>query len=344
MNIVVSTKSYYPILGGSIVFAAMLAKAFAEAGHEVKLVTRTPGGTTEGDGYPVIRQPAFQELWQLAEWSDILLQVEASWKDALPFILKRVPWFPTVHRGKVPYRTLGLKQAALLAIESAGYQLGRSVAVADYVVDSWNLEGTSIPNPYDDSCFFPPAAGAARDIDVLFVGRVSADKGIFVLLEAIGRLAGDSAAPRISKIAIVGTGADQESLRAAATALRGVELLLPGMLPPREVGDWMRRSKVLAFPTTPLWLEASPLTPLEAVACGCRVVASDIGGTKENLGPESGLVKAGDAAELAGGIAGALAAGNPPLTEAVAKFLESRKLQPVARQYLARFENALRAE
>lgn len=338
MKIVVSSKSFYPILGGSIVFGAMLAKAFVRAGHEVKFITRTEG-TEDHFSFPVIRRPDFQELMALAEWADILMQVDASWRDVVPFLLKGVPWFPTIHRGKVPYSDLDLKGKLLLGLEALGYRIGNAIGVADYVVSSWNINTPSIPNPYDESSFYPVSGD--RDIDVLYVGRLQADKGIFVLLDAIRRIA-EAEEGKISKVAFVGKGVPPEEILREVGSIAGVEILLPGMLPPQKVAEWMRRSKVLAFPTTPAWLEASPLTPLEALACGCCIVASDVGGTRENIGPRGILVKAGDATELADGLTEALAATDNDQQEDVKSFLQCRQLQEVASLYLARFEDALR--
>lgn len=338
MKIAVSSKSFYPILGGSIVFGAMLAKAFVQAGHEVKFITRTEGTEDDNFSFPVIRKPGFKQMTALADWADVLMQVDASWRDVFPFLLKGVPWFPTIHRGKVPYSDLDLKGKLLLSLEALGYQIGNAIGVADYVISSWNVKTPSIPNPYDESCFY--TASGERDIDILYVGRLQTDKGIFVLLDAIKRLT-ESGERKISKVAFVGKGVQPEDILQEATSIAGVEVLLPGMLPPQKVADWMRRSKVLAFPTTPAWLEASPLTPLEALACGCRIVASDIGGTRENIGPRGILVKAGDAANLSDGLAIALGGIDRDQPQDVQNFLRNRRLSQVASLYLDRFQDAL---
>jgi|GEM_PF-3969182 len=342
MRIAFTTKNYFPMLGGSLVFAAMLAKAFSRKGHEVRLLTRMPGKCTgKENGFEVVREPSWKLLSATADWADVLIQVDASWKDALPFFLKGVPWFPTIHRGKAPYSCLDGKGRLLLAIESMGYRLGKSIGVAHYVMNSWNLNNEPIPNPYDDQFFYFPAASTPRDIDVLYVGRVSRDKGVFVLLEALKLVSLSLPQEQPLKVAYVGVGVDLLELKNTPQATTDFELVTPGMLSPREVGNWMRRSKVLAFPTTPAWLEASPLTVIEAVACGCKVVASDIGGTKENIGPEGALVPPGDVEKLAAAIVTALRAGNPPISPEVSDFLSSRKLDTVADKYLARFQQSL---
>lgn len=339
MNIVVSSKSYYPMLGGSIVFASMLAKAFARAGHDVRIITRTPGTTSEEGDLPMFRQPTFSELREHAKWSDILFQIDASWRDALPFLMEGVPWFPTVHRGKVSYQGLPRKVALLLALESAGYHLGRAIGVSDFVARGWNLTSEPIANPFDDEFYYPPKSGAVRDIDLLYVGRVTRDKGVFTLLDAVRKLLNTTACPKPAKVAVVGSGVALDELIQASRGISKVEFFFPGMLSPREVGQWMRRSKVLAFP--PNALEASPLTPLEAMACGCKIVASDIGGTKENTGPEGALVIPGNIDSLAHAMSVALKKLDDGISPEVAAFLESRKIETIAARYLERFREVL---
>ena len=179
MKIVISSKSYYPLLGGSIVFASMLGKAFSRAGHEVIIITRTPG-SCDNSTLPILRNSSFKELINLATSTDLVLQIDASWRDIIPFLARGVLWFPTVHRGKPAYSGLGIKQSLRLALESLGYRTGNTIGVADYVTKSWGLNTEPIPNPYDDEVFHPPDPSIERDIDVLFVGRVTGDKGVFL--------------------------------------------------------------------------------------------------------------------------------------------------------------------
>jgi glycogen(starch) synthase len=339
MKIVISSKSYYPLLGGSIVFAAMMAKAFTREGHEVVLITRTPGEAITDAGYPVIRQPSWHEKNRLAKWADVAMQIDVSWRDIIPFLWRRVLWVPTVHRGKPSYNGLGVKYSIVLAIESLGYKIGNTVGVSDYTVKSWDLRGDAIPNPYDNSVFYPPDASQPRDIDILFVGRITEDKGVLVLLEALGKLELES---RRLRIAFVGQGCIEDELKLRSKKLHSrFDFLFPGMANSGEVADWMRRSRVLAFPTTPDWLEASPLTPLEATACGCIVVASDIGGTVENISPTHWRVRPGDADDLSQGLARALKDPSGVIDEQTCKFLTDRTLDKIASAYLAHFAKHL---
>jgi glycosyltransferase involved in cell wall biosynthesis len=94
----------------------------------------------------------------------------------------------------------------------------------------------------------------------LFVGRLSAEKGILRLLERW---------PDRARLRVVGDGPERE--RVAAAAGSNVEVL--GNRPRHEILELMRASTGLIFPS--LWYEpsATPLVYVEALAAGLPVVA-----------------------------------------------------------------------
>ena len=113
---------------------------------------------------------------------------------------------------------------------------------------------------------------------VLFVGALSTEKGVLVLLEAARRLPGIS-------FKMVGGGSDEARLRRDAP--RNVSLL--GTVPPEQVQDLMRASTLVVVPS--LWYENFPLVVAEAMAAGRTVIASRIGGIPEMVREgETGLL------------------------------------------------------
>jgi glycosyltransferase involved in cell wall biosynthesis len=337
MRIVISTKRYRPIIGGSIQYAVMLAGAFREKGHDVRIMTRTPGPNNENNLY---RKPSAKMTLELAAWSDVLLQVDASWRDVWPFLIKRVPWFPTIHFG-YPQGPLSSRTKLELAGLKTAFQIGRPISVGHEVARSWALGDIIIPNPYDDSIFHKPPAEHPRDIDLLFVGRIEHSKGVFIMLDALRQIAPTLFSP--IRCAFVGSGVDETRL--AQEIDLGIDNVIfesPGACTPAEVAHWMRRSRCLVFPTTPDWIEASPLTPLEALACGCRIIATDNGGTRENIGPQGTLVTSGDTKSLQQALHQELTNPTPVDHDAVESFLSFRRLPVVAAQYLHHFEQAIK--
>ena len=106
-------------------------------------------------------------------------------------------------------------------------------------------------------------------------------KAVEVLLEAAPAVL--AAVPE-ARIAIVGDGPEREALgaRAAALGLDGRVAFLP------FTGPASRHLRALDVYVLPSAWEAFPIGVLEAQACGVPQVATDVGGTREAVVPETG--------------------------------------------------------
>lgn len=126
-----------------------------------------------------------------------------------------------------------------------------------------------------------PAAG-----DVLFVGRLSAEKGAFLFAEAA------------RKAGLIPTFVGDGPI-AAELATRFPEARLLGWQNEDQVHTLMRGARALVFPS--LWYEGQPLTVLEAKALGLPVIVSDdCAGRDEVENGVTGLwFKSNDADDLA---------------------------------------------
>jgi starch synthase len=134
---------------------------------------------------------------------------------------------------------------------------------------------------------------------VVFVGRVTRQKGLPVLLRAAQRL--DAAA----QLVLCAGQADTPGLQAEVTGLvdrlqasRDGVILIPGMLAKAEVIQILSHATVFVCPSE---YEPLGIVNLEAMACGCAVVASAVGGIPEVVadGVTGLLVPPGDEASLA---------------------------------------------
>jgi starch synthase len=134
---------------------------------------------------------------------------------------------------------------------------------------------------------------------VVFVGRVTRQKGLPVLLRAAQRL--DAAA----QLVLCAGQADTAELQAEVTGLverlraaRDGVILIPGMLARAEVIQILSHATVFVCPSE---YEPLGIVNLEAMACGCAVVASAVGGIPEVVadGVTGLLVPPGDEAALA---------------------------------------------
>ncbi len=131
----------------------------------------------------------------------------------------------------------------------------------------------------------PPQADAARD-GLLFVGRLSTEKGLSTLAQAARLM------PEV-RIRVIGTGPDEAMLDGVAN----IERL--GRQSGAEVMTWMARSAALLLPS--VWYENFPRTLVEAFAQGLPVVASRIGALGELVdhGRTGLLFDVGDPQDLA---------------------------------------------
>jgi alpha-maltose-1-phosphate synthase len=137
---------------------------------------------------------------------------------------------------------------------------------------------------------------------VVFVGRVTRQKGLPVLLRAAERI--DPAA----QLVLCAGQADTAELQAEVTGLvdrlratRSGVIWIPGMLAKAEVIQILSHATVFVCPSE---YEPLGIVNLEAMACGSAVVASAVGGIPEVVADgETGLlVPVGDEVALAGAV------------------------------------------
>ena len=167
------------------------------------------------------------------------------------------------------------------------------VCPSDFVRTQLEMWGVSpeklitIPNfSYPQSDADPTPGGFG-----VFIGRLSSEKGVHILLEAL-RVAKDP------PFRVVGDGPMASFLetRARRLGLRNTKFL--GRLLPEQVSEILRASRFLAMPS--LWNEVFGLAALEAMALGRPLLVTSLGGLPELIREGTGVVcRPGDAADLA---------------------------------------------
>lgn len=129
----------------------------------------------------------------------------------------------------------------------------------------------------------PPTKALARRDNLLFVGKYSRAKGLPWLLESFTKLAKKK--PR-ARLHIVGGGTGPEAEALARTIADLAPSVVPhGTLAQSDLADLMRRCAVCVLPS---FYEGVPLVLVEAAACGCRLVATDLPGIREQIHPRLG--------------------------------------------------------
>jgi glycosyltransferase involved in cell wall biosynthesis len=177
------------------------------------------------------------------------------------------------------------------------------------------------PMPLDSQAFGgEPPPYEARDRDhILFVGRLSVQKGAADLLAALAELAPMRPALRLT---IIGDGPERELLEERARKLRIAErVTFRGRLDTGDVARAYRAASVLAVPSTVGVAgerEGFGLVAVEAMLAGLPVVATSTGGLVD-------IVRNGDTGILV----------EPAKHEALAKALARVLSHPVAARAMA---------
>jgi glycosyltransferase involved in cell wall biosynthesis len=151
---------------------------------------------------------------------------------------------------------------------------------------------------------FAPDPGAgrapgARTDELLYAGKLTADKGVGLLLEAW------RSAPEIpGRLLIAGRGALEGDVRALADTHERVHYL--GQLPIEELTAIRQRACAAVVPS--LWEEPFGLTAIEAMACATPIVTTGTGALTELVDEQAGWLVPPTPAGLVAGIVAAVRA------------------------------------
>lgn len=144
-----------------------------------------------------------------------------------------------------------------------------------------------------------------------FLGSFYGYEGLDVLLDAMPRILQLEARTRVL---LVGGGPEEARLKEQAVRL-GIsdKVVFAGRVPHQDVGRYYGLVDLLAFPRKSMRLTetVTPLKPLEAMAQGRLLIASDVGGHRELIDDRRTgyLFAAGDAETLASAVRRVLADG-----------------------------------
>ncbi|HHM06088.1 MAG TPA: glycosyltransferase, exosortase A system-associated [Gammaproteobacteria bacterium] len=236
----------------------------------------------------------------------VVYEIRAFWEDAAVDHGTARPWGLRYRLSRL-LETYAIKRAAAVTTICEGLRreiIGRGVA-GDKV--------TVIPNAVDTSKF--SLGGAAdpalvqalglQDKRVLgFIGSFYAYEGLGLLLDAVPQII---AANRQAHVLLVGGGPEEAKLKGRVREL-GIErhVTFTGRVPHDQVQRYYDLVDVFVYPRLSMRLTelVTPLKPLEAMAQGRLVLASDVGGHRELIrdGDNGCLFKPGNSDALASAV------------------------------------------
>lgn len=220
----------------------------------------------------------------------------------------------------------------LLAPGTAGF-IGNSPAVIDFVskwhgVDRADPRLAEIRNGLDTEVFHNRGNDRRKGHRLAVVGRLIPEKRVDMIVSLLPEIL-----RRVQvELVVIGDGPERARLAAAST---GLPVHFKGHINRREdLASMMRTVDVLVMPSQS---EGLPNAIIEALACGARVVASDIPGIRPLAGPGVSLVP-DDPDRWIAEVVSALEAA--PL-ETSEPHDSVRSFELVAKEHLAVFEAAI---
>lgn len=320
--------------GGSERVAMEVYRRLADGGAEVTVVTAVPSPSQEVEealGLRVVSVPStdlsrllggqvalsprlFARMSQIADTVQphVMhangLHFQTSLAAALLQRRRRLPLVTTAHIGALHFLGPGLRLPTAVHERTIGRFIlrrsARAIAVGPSVADhliTLGMAGDTIDvvaNGVDHRRFFPAAVAGKRPVPVVhFVGRLIANKGPHLLVDALARLRDEGVEVRAE---FVGDGPLRRRLQGVVrTRSLSDSVAFVGAV--TDVADRLRRTDVLVRPSL---TEGMPLAVLEAMASGVCVVASAVPGNADLVrhGDNGLLFPPGDVGRLTGAL------------------------------------------
>jgi glycogen(starch) synthase len=290
LKILLVTERFHPSVGGVETVTGLLAGALVRLGHNVCVVTRELAKATTAFDFAILRRPGpISLLRHYATANAVIVQglaIRLGW----PLLWQRPGALAVHHIQPVPTeRGAGRWLHAQLA------RRVRHAAVSKALAQQlpWPVE-TVLTNPYDAETFrIDPAISRTRD--VLFVGRLIPEKGASVLVKALEILRQKR---ELLTATIVGEGPERAPLERKLSAA-GLEknMRFAGQVTGPRLAQLLNQHQLVVVPS--LGDEAFGVVALEAIACGCAVIASHAGGLPEAIGPCGTTFPTGNSVSLA---------------------------------------------
>lgn len=352
MKILISSRSFFPDIGGAENSAEILATEFVNLGNEVKLITQsTYSKDLKNDDknfdFKIIRKPNFLSKLRLAYWCDVFMHNGISIRDAWPLLFIKRLWVIR-HNGWIrQISSDNDSEIKEIGGSSKGFKVfmkhyltkyAVSISISHAISNHLKFPSKVIPNPYRESVFrIMPEIRKTKDL--VFLGRLVSEKGLQTLLESLIELRIQKLFPNLT---IIGKGPEEERLKKYINKYGLVKQVnFVGTKRGKELSRLLNQHLIMIVPS--LYDEPFGVVALEGIACGCVVIGSEGGGLKDSIGRCGITFPNGDSKALADAIN--ILITNPEKIRYYRSFFNEHimehKPNNCAKQYINEFEKHL---
>lgn len=289
----------------------MLARALVADGHSVTVLTKTEtqGAPDLEEGYTVIRSVNLLTCTKVAHRCDLVISKGgasltaglAAMATSKPLVIWHEMSDPISIDFRGPLRFLTslirrmlLRYAALHVAVTRSCAQSRKIPKGRPLQIIYNPVGPELIQAQDKARHKSDRQGGPH-YDILFVGRLIREKGIFLLVDALRIL--ESRGHRLT-VCYAGEGPGAVELRRRLAELRSTKVDLSGSLSWPDLAQVYQRSRCLVLPSVE-HPEGMGMVVVEAFAFGLPVIASDQPALLETMGDAGLAFRRGDSTGLA---------------------------------------------
>ncbi|MDE0471747.1 MAG: glycosyltransferase family 4 protein [Ekhidna sp.] len=203
-------------------------------------------------------------------------------------------WAEGVKKDYGGVKALISNTAQRFAIMSADYLLCTMSWLQDIAIDRYKIkrEHTTVLPNYVNTEIFKPSS--KKEKQIIYTGRLHWSKGVDLLIESFNKFRRSN---KEYRLVILGVGDYLDALKTRVEDEEAVFFVCS--LPNNEVAEHLGKSEIFVLPSR--HMEGHPKSLIEAMASGCKCIASDVPGNREVLREsksEELLFKACDSSDL----------------------------------------------
>jgi len=217
---------------------------------------------------------SFSNIFKTNQLDGALTAIIAGWVYKKPVIVRAGYVWSDVYSKEIgkDFKAALIKKIERWCLKKCHHIFSTTQEIKERLIEKYHLpveKITVIPNYIDTSTFHPNSEIQKIPGRICFVGRLAPIKNIDILIRAISQI------PNAFLI-IIGKGKQEEELRSLAKQLQANVQFL-GQMENEDLPGELLKSEIFVLPSA---LEGHPKALIEAMACGCAVIGTDVPGIR----------------------------------------------------------------